>query len=264
MAIFDPVSATLTSADGAEQSRRQDLAEPVLLARRSARAGTQLLGRGGRAAATAGPDQSPLLAGALRRLARCDRRDHRARRDSVADHRHPPAISSREARCGCVGAAHRHRTERRAARETWFVVGRLRPDVTFEQAQAEMSAIARRLDDQLPAADRNRGISVVPLSLQWSDAKRGWRCGCSSGAVFCVFLIAAANVASLSLARSAGRAREMAVRAALGASPGRIVRQLLAESVMLAAISGLLGIAARRRRHPPHPGLRPWQPGASE
>ncbi len=49
--------------------------------------------------------------------------------------------------------------------ETWFVVGRLRPTVTFDQAQAEMSAVARRLNDQLPVAERNRGISVVPLSL---------------------------------------------------------------------------------------------------
>ena len=125
--------------------------------------------------------------------------------------------------------------------ETWFVVGRLRPGVTFDQAQAEMSAVARRLGDQLPAADRNRGISVVPLTLDMVGRQSRLALWMLGGAVFCVFLIAAANVTSLSLARSVARAREMAVRAALGASAGRIVRQLLTEGVLLAAISGLLG-----------------------
>ncbi len=126
-------------------------------------------------------------------------------------------------------------------RQTWFVIGRLRPTMTFDQAQTEMSAIARRLNDQLPTAERNRGITVVPLSLYIVGPQSRLALMMLGGAVFCVFLIAAANVTSLSLARSTARAREMAVRAALGASAGRIVRQLLTESVLLAAVSGLIG-----------------------
>jgi predicted permease len=125
--------------------------------------------------------------------------------------------------------------------ETWFVVGRLRPAVTFDQAQAEMSAIARRLNDHLPAAERNRGISVVPLSLYVVGPQSRLALWMLGGTVFFVFLIAAANVTSLSLARSVARGREMAVRASLGASAGRIVRQLLTEGVLLAAVSGLIG-----------------------
>jgi putative ABC transport system permease protein len=134
-------------------------------------------------------------------------------------------------------------TTRRSVRgpDTWFVVGRLRPGVTFDQAQTEMSAIARRLNDQLPAAERNRGISIVALSLYMVGPQSRLALWMLGGAVFCVFLIAAANVTSLSLARSTARAREMAVRAALGASAGRIVRQLLTENVLLAAVSGLMG-----------------------
>lgn len=125
---------------------------------------------------------------------------------------------------------------------SWFVIGRLRPNVTFEEAQAEMSALARRLDEQAPASDRNRGISVVPLSLQVTGPNARLALWMLIGAVFFVLLIAATNVASLSLARSASREREFAVRAALGASHVRIVRQLLAESLTLAFISGLLGL----------------------
>ncbi len=134
-------------------------------------------------------------------------------------------------------------TTRRSVRggQTWFVIGRLRPGVTFDQAQAEMSAVARRLNDQLPATERNQGINVVPLSLYVVGPQSRLALWMLGGAVFCVFLIAAANVTSLSLARSTARAREMAVRAALGANAGRIVRQLLTESVLLAAVSGLMG-----------------------
>jgi predicted permease len=134
-------------------------------------------------------------------------------------------------------------TSRRSVRgpETWFVVGRLRPAVTIDQAQAEMSAVARRLNDQLPATERNRGISVVPLSLSMVGPQSRLALWMLGGTVFCVFLIAAANVTSLSLARGAARTREMAVRAALGASAGRIVRQLLTEGILLAAVSGLIG-----------------------
>ncbi|MGH9720938.1 MAG: ABC transporter permease, partial [Bryobacteraceae bacterium] len=124
----------------------------------------------------------------------------------------------------------------------WTVVGRLRPNVSIEQAQAEMSAIARRLDEQSPAADRNRGISVTPLSLRVIRTRSRLALWMLTGAVFFVLLIAATNVASLSLARSASREREIAIRAALGASRMRIVRQLLAESLTLAVTAGLLGL----------------------
>jgi putative ABC transport system permease protein len=124
----------------------------------------------------------------------------------------------------------------------WVVVARLRPNVTFEQAQAEMSAIARRLDEQLPVSERNRGISVVPLRLQVTGPKVRLELWMLTGAVFCVLLIAAINIASLSLARSAGREREISIRAALGASQVRIIRQLLVESLTLAIMSEVLGL----------------------
>jgi predicted permease len=141
-----------------------------------------------------------------------------------------------------VWKPHPRSTQSGRGPDTWFVIGRLRPAVTFEQAQAEMSTIARRLNDQLAATDRKRGISVVPLSLYMVGREQRLALWMLGGAVFFVFLIAAANVTSLSLARSTARAREMAVRAALGASAGRIVRQLLTESVLLAFVSGLIGV----------------------
>jgi predicted permease len=124
---------------------------------------------------------------------------------------------------------------------SWFVVARLRPDVTFEQAQAEMTTIARQLNERSDASVQ-RGISVVPLSLHVTGSRTRLALWMLTGAVSFVLLMAVANIAGLSLARSAGRDREMAIRSALGASQGHIVRQLLIESVTLAIISGLAGL----------------------
>ena len=132
----------------------------------------------------------------------------------------------------------------------WTVLARLRPNVTLEQARAEMSALARRLDETSPLAVSNRGVSVVPLNLHVVGPRPRLALWMLAGAVFLVLLVAATNVASLSLARSASREREIAIRAALGASRARIVGQLLAESLTLAVAAGLLGLLVA------HAGIR--------
>lgn len=124
----------------------------------------------------------------------------------------------------------------------WFAIGRLRPGATLEEAQAEMNTIARGLDREMPSADENPGIGVTPLSLQVAGGNTRLALWMLTGAVFCVLLIAITNVTSLSLARGASREKEIAIRAALGASHGRIFRQLLTESAVLAFISGLIGL----------------------
>ena len=124
----------------------------------------------------------------------------------------------------------------------WFVVARLRADASVEQAQAEMSAIARHLGEP-SAGSASRGISVVPLSVYVTGARTRTALWMLTGAVVFVLLIAVANITGLSLARSAGRAREIAIRLALGASHGHIARQLLIESITLAGVAGLAGVA---------------------
>jgi putative ABC transport system permease protein len=124
---------------------------------------------------------------------------------------------------------------------TWFVVGRLRSTATFDEAQVEMRGIATRLNDQLPLAERSRSVAIVPLSRYVYGPESRLALWMLAGAVCFVFLIAVANVVSLSLARGVARVREMAVRVALGASHARIVRQVLTESVLLAVVSGLIG-----------------------
>ena len=121
------------------------------------------------------------------------------------------------------------------------VFGRLRPGVSLPEAQAEMTTIAAHVGQQYPEV-RDWGITLISLfdtfvSPQLKTAVLVLLC-----AVACVLLIACANVANLLLARATARQREMAARTALGASRGRLVRQLLIESVVLAAAGGVAGL----------------------
>ena len=139
---------------------------------------------------------------------------------------------------------------------SWLVLGRVRPNVTLKRAQAELSAIARRLDEQRPGAER-RGISLVPLSLHVVGARTRLALWMLTGAVFCALLVGVTNITSLSLARSAGREREIALRAALGASRGRVLRQLFTESLTLAVLSGIAGVLVARASLPLIVAFRP-------
>ncbi len=123
------------------------------------------------------------------------------------------------------------------------VVGHLKPGVTLAAAQSDMSAVADGLAREFPATNKGRGASVEPLH----DALIGRDLRLTSllflGVVGFVLLICCANVANLLMARASVRARELAVRAALGAGRRRIGRQLLTESLVLSVIGGALGIA---------------------
>jgi predicted permease len=128
-------------------------------------------------------------------------------------------------------------------RENRFLeaVGRLKAGVTVDQAQAELDAISTRLDAAFPTTNRGWRVRLVPLAdFVVGDARRTLLL--LFGAVGLVMLVACVNVANLLLAQVAGRQREIAVRAAIGAARSRIVRQVLTESLVLSLIAGVIGV----------------------
>jgi putative ABC transport system permease protein len=150
-----------------------------------------------------------------------------------ADMEFPAGIdmfSPYEHRRGGRGGKHLHRT-----------IARLKPDATIDQAQAEINVVARRQATQFPETNRGWEVTVVPFRERFFG-RVTIALPVLFGAALCVLLIACANVANLQLVQAAGRAPEIAVRLALGASRRRIVCSLLIENLLLFAIGGAAGL----------------------
>jgi putative ABC transport system permease protein len=128
-----------------------------------------------------------------------------------------------------------------------FVIGRLRPEFTISEAQADMDVVGQRLAEEHPSLATNLdffgfGVTVAPLDLYFAGREVRSALWLLFGAVILLLVIACTNVANLLLSRGAARTRELATRMALGAGKARLVRQLLTESGLLYLASGLLGL----------------------
>jgi putative ABC transport system permease protein len=123
----------------------------------------------------------------------------------------------------------------------YMVVGRLKQGVTLDQAQTQMTAIAVRLEQHYPGSNAGKGVSVVRMLDRMVGGIRT-TLYLLLGAVGVVLLIACANMANLLLAKSTSRTREIAIRAAVGASRTRIIRQLIVESMVLGLMAGVVGL----------------------
>ena len=123
----------------------------------------------------------------------------------------------------------------------FFAVGRLKPGVSLERGQADLSAVAAALEQQYPDSNQGRGVTAVPLHDELVGDVRLtlyllW------GVVALVLLIACVNTATLLLGKATARTRELALRATLGASRTRIMRQLITESLLMAMVAGIAGL----------------------
>ena len=145
-----------------------------------------------------------------------------------------------------------HRQNRRV-----WVIGRLKPGVTESHALAELRSIQRRLDAAYPDADKNVDVAAIGLLDQYTGGIKTILL-VLLGAATLVMLVGCANVANLLLARAANRKTEMAIRAAHGASPGRIFGQLMTESLLLAALGSVGGVAIA---YAATPVLKHWAAG---